>query len=123
VPTDTLELALGVDDNIQIEKKLLKRFVESKGLLGGSKRVTYDLEIRIKNNRSTDEELELKDQLPIAGNEKIKIELIKPAPEKKILNKNNELIWHLALKAGEIKIIPIQYYVEFPADLPVYGLE
>jgi hypothetical protein len=123
VPTDTLELALGVDEGIQVDKSMLKRFVESKGLLGNKKRVTYDLEIRVKNNKTTNERIEIKDQLPDVANEDIKVELLKPAATEIAVKKNNELIWNLTLKAGEERVIPIKYYVEFPADLAVYGLE
>ena len=41
VPTDTLELALGIDESIKCEKILKNKFVESKGLFDGSKTVSY----------------------------------------------------------------------------------
>ena len=57
VPTDTLSLALGVDDRIQIKKVLINKFNESKGLLGGSREITYEYEIQITNNRKTEESI------------------------------------------------------------------
>lgn len=73
VPTDTLELALGIDESIKCEKILKNKFVESKGLFDGSKMITYDYEIKITNNRKTAEDISILDQLPISRNEKLKL--------------------------------------------------
>ena len=51
-------------------------------------------------------------RLASAGDGGVKVWYVRQAPRNP-----------LTLKAGEEKIIPIHYYVEFPADLPVYGLE
>ncbi len=123
VPTDTLSLALGVDDRIQIKKVLINKFNESKGLLGGSRQITYDYEIQITNNRKTEESILVYDQLPIAMNEDIKVELLEPKKEKDELGNDKKLEWTVNLKPGEKKIIPLKYLVEFPNKLNVYGLE
>jgi hypothetical protein len=123
VPTDTLELALGIDESIKCEKILKNRFVESKGLFGGSKQITYDYEIKITNNRKTEENITVFDQLPVAMNEKIKIELITPPEAEMKLNQNKELVWQLNLTPGEIKTVPLKFTVEYPNDVNVYGLE
>jgi hypothetical protein len=123
VPTDTLELALGIDESIKCEKILKNRFVESKGLFGGSKQITYEYEIKITNNRKTEESINVFDQLPVAMNEKIKVEPITPTEEEMKPGQNRELVWNLKLVPGEIKTIPLKFTVEFPNDVTVYGLE
>lgn len=123
VPTDTLELALGVDESIKCEKILKNRFVESKGLFNGSRLITYDYEIKIINNRKTAEEISIYDQLPISRNEKFKTELILPNDMEEKLNDRKELKWNIKLNAGETKIIPLKFTIEFPNNISVYGLE
>jgi uncharacterized protein (TIGR02231 family) len=123
VPTDTLELALGIDESIKCEKILKNKFVEAKGLFDGSKMITYDYEIKITNNRKTTEDISVFDQLPISRNEKIKIELLIPRELEEKLNAIKELKWDLKLNAGETKIIPLKFTVEFPNNVNVYGLE
>ena len=123
VATDTFEIALGIDESILCEKKLKNRFLESKGLFGGSRSVTYDFEIKVTNNRKTEESISVLDQLPVAMNEKIKIELIVPSEKEVKFNQNNELIWQLKLNPGETKIIPLKFTVEFPNNVNVFGLE
>jgi hypothetical protein len=123
VPTDTLELALGIDESIKCEKILKNKFVEAKGLFDGSKMITYDYEIKITNNRKTTESISVFDQLPISRNEKIKIELLIPKDLEEKLNDKKELKWDLKLNPGENKIIPLKFTVEFPNNISVYGLE
>lgn len=123
VATDTFEIALGIDESIKCEKILKNRFIESKGLFGGSRSVTYDYEIKLTNNRKTEEKISVFDQLPVAMNEKIKIELITPSKNEAKFNPNNELVWQLKLNPGETKIIPLKFIVEFPDNVNVFGLE
>ena len=123
VSSDSLELALGIDESIQSEKILKNRFVESKGLFSGNTQITYDYEIQVINNRKTEEKIWVFDQLPVAMNEGIKIELITPPEKEENLNKNKEIVWQLKLNPGEKKILLLKFTVEFPSDINVYGLE
>jgi uncharacterized protein DUF4139/uncharacterized protein DUF4140 len=123
VPSDTLELALGSDEKIQIEKKLIKKYQESAGLLGGSKKITYEYEIQITNNRKSEEMITMQDQLPISMNEDIQLEIILPKKEKDEMKNDFRLEWKINLKPGEKKIIPIKFSIEHPNNLRVYGLE
>ena len=123
VPTDTLELALGIDDKIQIKKVLINKFQESKGFLSGNKQISYEYEIQITNNRPTEESVLVYDQLPIPMNEDIKVNLLEPKKEKEELGNDQKLEWNIRIKPGEKKIIPVKYTVEYPDDINVYGLE
>ena len=123
VPTDTLELTLGIDESIKCEKILKNKFVESKGLFDGSKMITYDYEIKITNNRKTAESISIYDQCPISRNEKIKTELLIPKDLEDKMNDKKELNWDLKLSPGEVKIIPLKFTVQFPNNVSVFGLE
>ncbi len=123
VPSDTMELALGIDDGIKIEKKLKNKFSETKGLLGGDRQITYDYEIIITNNRRSEEEITIIDQLPLAMNEKINIEVIAPKRENKKKGENPKLVWKVKVKPGEQKSLPLKFKIDFPANLRIYGLE
>ncbi len=123
VPSDSLELALGVDQNIQAEKVLINKFNESAGFLDGNVSVIYEYEIRIKNRRSTEVEVIVFDQLPIPQTDEIDVTLYEPAKDIRSLNKERELKWELKLKPGEDKIIPLKFKVSFPENITIYGLE
>lgn len=123
VPSDTFNLALGIDERIQIKRTLINKFQESKGLFGGSKKFIYEYEIQINNTRKTEESISIYDQIPVPMNEDIKVELIEPQKELKDLGNDKKLEWNVKLKSGEKKIIPLKFSVEFPKNLNVHGLE
>ncbi|MBN2010970.1 mucoidy inhibitor MuiA family protein [candidate division KSB1 bacterium] len=123
VANDTLELPLGVDENIQVEKVLINKYNESKGILKGNTKLTYEYEIQVMNNRKTAERVWIYDQLPIPMNERIKIDLLTSDLDDKELDNDKKLEWHPELKAGEKLVIPLKYTVEYPKNQRVYGLE
>ncbi|MBN2411512.1 mucoidy inhibitor MuiA family protein [candidate division KSB1 bacterium] len=123
VPTDTFRLALGVDDAINVERKLVNKFTESTGLLGGKAKVTYEYEIIITNNKKSQEVVTVLDQLPISRNEKIKVQLL--APEEKAVKPDlyNRLKWTLRLQPGAKVTLPLKYQVEYPSGEKITGME
>ncbi len=123
VPTDTIKLALGYDDNIKIKKTLKNKFLESKGFLNGSRKVTYTYEIRITNNRKVPATLTVFDQAPRSMNANLKVSMIQPAKGNAALKKDGRIIWHIHIKPGQSVALPLKFSVEFPADIKVYGLE
>lgn len=75
------------------------------------------------NNRKTEESIRVYDQLPIAMNEKIKIELLNPMIKEDEMDNDRKIEWDLKLKPGEKNILPFKYLVEFPKNQTVYGGE
>lgn len=123
VPTDTLELALGIDERIKVKRVLINKFQESTGFLSGNRQITYEYEIEVINNRPTEEIVLVYDQIPIEMNEDISVELIEPRKEVKELGSDRRLQWTLNLAPSEKKIIPLKYVVTFPQSINVFGLE
>ncbi|HEX9934365.1 MAG TPA: mucoidy inhibitor MuiA family protein [bacterium] len=122
VPSDTLKLALGTDDAVQVERKFINRFTEGKGVLGGKKRVTDEYEITVTNNRRNEIMVSVTDQLPISQNEKISVRLLQPDEREADMDRAKQIQWRLRLKPGEKRILPFKYQVEFPGDVYVQGL-
>jgi len=73
-----------------------------------------------------------KDLVPVSRNEKIVVRLITPAegdlgtaeaPKEVSREADGKLVWRLDLKPGEKREVPLKFSVEYPANLPVAGLE
>jgi uncharacterized protein (TIGR02231 family) len=118
--------SLGVDEAIKVEYKRLNRFEKDKGLLGKKRNVAFDYLITITNNRKTEEEIVVWDQLPIPGDGDIKVELVEPKWKENTaaLKKNEQqyLEWFYGMKAGEKIKIPFKFTVEYPEGKTVSGL-
>lgn len=123
VPNDTFELFLGIDESIKVERKMVNKYTESKGFLGGKKKVTYEFEIVVTNTKQSRETIDVIDQFPISQNEKIKIELIEPDEKEVKIDNQNKIRWRLRLKPGEAKKLNLAYKIEFPSDMQVPGLD
>lgn len=116
---DTLQLSLGKDRSVIINRKKLKDktkeriFVDEKTIL-----TTYEL--KIKNNKSTAINLELTDQIPLSQFKNIKVTLIDS--DGAILNEETGLLtWKMNLKALESKTILFSYELKAPKSKGIAG--
>ncbi len=107
---DTMEVALGSDQNIISTRKKLKD--EEKDQVF-SKRILreFTFEIIVRNNTSSSIELDLEDQIPVSLNEDIKVKLLDKAGAE-YSHPSGKLLWKLQLNPGESKKIKFSYSVE-----------
>jgi uncharacterized protein (TIGR02231 family) len=123
MPGETFDLALGADEGISVKRKLNNRFTEDTGLVSKSKRITYDITLSVQNNKKTAGTLVLIDQIPVSRHEKIVVKVLAPSERESKPDADGILKWTLSLKPGEKRDVPLKFSVEYPADLPVSGLE
>jgi uncharacterized protein (TIGR02231 family) len=125
-PLEEFWTFLGVDEAMKVERKLVNRFEKNEGVLGRRQKVTYEYLITITNNRKSEEEIVVWDQLPISNNQEIKVELLDPKYKEDSPGlKKNEMQffeWYFKPKPGEEIKIPFKFSVEYPADRAVSGL-
>lgn len=127
-PTEEFWTYLGIDESMKVEHKFLKKYEKKETQLFAKNRkvLVYEYQITIKNHKKTQEEIVVWDQLPISGNEQIKVQLLEPAfKENSDSLKKNELEyleWFFKPNAGEEILIPFKFTVEFPQDVQVSGL-
>ncbi|MBA4371809.1 MAG: hypothetical protein C0402_02980 [Thermodesulfovibrio sp.] len=118
---------LGVDGAIKVERKFLKKHQKQEGLFEKKTKMVYEYLTEITNNKKTEEELVVWDQLPIASHQDIVVKLVEPQYEKDspVLKKNelNFFEWYFKVKPGEMIKIPFVFSVEYPPDRQVSGLE
>ena len=122
VPTNgELELLLGVEERITIERELARRDVD-KRLLKDNRQLRYGYKLTAKNLLDTAVKLEVHDHIPVSRHEqiKVKLETAQPAPAEQ--SDLNLLEWHLALPAGAEQTITYDYLVEHPRAMQVTGL-
>jgi len=122
-PSEEFWTFLGVDEGIKVEHKLIKKYED---VSRKKTKLIYDYLITIKNNKKTEEELVVWDQLPISTHEDIKVELIEPkykedTPQLK-KNELNFLEWFFKPGPGEEIKIPLSFSVEHPKDMNIDGL-
>ncbi len=116
-----IELYLGVDDRIKVERELKRREVD-KSLIGGKRRLHYGYEIRLENLLGGQALLMLYDQIPVPRHEDIKVRLDSIDPKPTEQTDLNLLKWKLLLLPNEKRSIRFEFTVEYPQTLEVLGL-
>lgn len=107
---DTMELAIGLDQQVISTRKKLKD--ETKNVILG-KRIqrTFTFEILIRNNSASPITMDVEGQIPVSANDDIKVKLIDPGLGE-YTEQTGKLLWNLKLKPGEVKKIKFSYSVE-----------
>jgi uncharacterized protein (TIGR02231 family) len=120
-PQGEIELYLGVDDRIKVERELKRREVD-KSLIGGKRRLHYGYEIKLENLLEGQASLILYDQIPVSRHEEIKVRLDSVDPKPAEQTALNLLRWELALFPKEKRSLFFEFTVEYPQSLDVLGL-
>jgi len=111
---------------VKVEYKLIKTYRDDQGLFAQRTRYVYQYETKIANNKKTDAEIVLWDQLPVSTDQKIVVKLLDPKYVKDTdslkRNKQDFLEWLMTLKPQESRTIPFSFSVEYPAGANVSGL-
>jgi len=117
---------LGVDEAMKVEHKFLKRKVKQAGMFNKSNVYTYEYLIEITNNKKSQEEIVIWDQLPISNHEKITVKLLMPEyNEDSQIIKMNEykyIEWFFKPSAGEKIKVPLKFSIEYPSGMAIEGL-
>ncbi len=117
---EKFDLFFGTDDQLTVKREELKQYKEA-GIFGKN-RVSYRYRIELKNFRKEPLTLILRDQLPLAGDEEIKISLDDPSIKPDQTDTEGRVTWITPLKAGEQKELTFGIVVEYPKDREVTGL-
>ncbi|RUS67495.1 hypothetical protein CUZ56_01442 [Saezia sanguinis] len=116
-----LDVSLGRDKRIIVERVEDQNNRGTAGLFGGSAQRTFAYTFNIRNTRSEAVQLVIKDQLPVSRDSEVTLNDLKLAGGVHD-DKTGEVKWTLSLKAGEQRNITYSYVVRYPKDANITGL-
>lgn len=120
-PGQPVELFLGADERIHIERQEIERSVD-KNLLGNTARTQLGYRIKIHNLLPDTARLTVLDQIPVSQHPDIKVKLRDATPRPSRQDVQGELTWELELKPQDKFEIVFSVTVEYPKDVRVAGL-
>jgi uncharacterized protein (TIGR02231 family) len=109
---DTLQVSLGKDENIVVQRNSVKQ-KEGSRLLSGKKEERFHYEIKVRNNKGAALKLEITDQFPVSGNDDITVSRIE-STEGKVDDKSGIITWEFILQTKEEKNINLIYTIRYP---------
>jgi uncharacterized protein (TIGR02231 family) len=119
-PGEELELALGVDDRIRVERELVRR-TASKATLSGQKRREAEYRISIGNHGPRAAVVTVLDQVPVSRDDAITVRDVKTSPEPVETSELGEFTWNLKLAPGETKAVTLAYRVDVAKGVELSG--
>ncbi len=119
-PGEELELALGVDDRIRVERELVRR-TASKATLSGQKRREAEYRISVGNHGPREAVVTVLDQAPVSRDDAVTVKDVKTSPEPVETSELGEVTWKLTVPAGETKTVTLSYRVDVAKGVELSG--
>ena len=119
-PGEDVELALGLDDRIRVERKLVRRNA-TKATLGSTRRREVEYETRIENHTPRKARVTVLDQLPVSRDHEITVKPITAEPEPAETTEIGVVTWKLDLAAGQELLIKLGFRVDTGKSVELTG--
>ncbi|MDY6933946.1 MAG: mucoidy inhibitor MuiA family protein [Spirochaetota bacterium] len=121
VPSEKAKLSLGSDDSIKVKRELLKHFTQQKGVMKGLTRTIFRYTITLENYKEEEVKVAIEERVPISQNKELKVQLTEVTDS---INPDYKgvLIWNVDIDSQDKKKLNLEYYVEYPVDKSIVGL-
>lgn len=123
-PGQDHELGFGPDDRIRVRAAIIDEKRADSGIISSTRTETKSYRMTLKSLHERPIAFVVHDQIPVAGNQEIKVELIaKPQPTKRdIDDRRGVLAWEDRLAPDEEKTIDLGWRLSWPATKSImYG--
>jgi uncharacterized protein (TIGR02231 family) len=116
-PKDTLDISLGRDKGVVVER-VKRKSTNEKAVVGGKRTVTIGWDITVRNTKGTAVDLVLRDQHPLSPQSEVEVKL-KEDGGASVNADRGILTWTLKLDPKATRKLGFSYEVKYPKDLPV----
>lgn len=110
--TDTLQISLGRDKNINVKREKVNEFI-SKKFIGSKKEESRGWDISVKNNKSQAINMLIYDQVPVSTLEEIKVDVLEISGAKQDAE-SGEIKWEFTIDPNENKTFSLKYLIKYP---------
>jgi len=120
---EEMELHLGIDEGIKVEREELVRKEDETRIFGKKKERTFKDKITVENLKSHAIDLMLIDHIPVSQHDDIKVSDVKFSKKPTERDPDKEIVkWNLTLAPGGKEEITIEFTVTHPLDMVVIGM-
>ena len=110
--SDTLNISLGRDKRIIIERKQIKDFTRKK-FLGSNIKQTFGYDISVRNTKRENVTITIEEQIPVSKTNKITVELLE-AEGAQVDKITGKVTWKITLKPQQTTKLTLKYSVKYP---------
>lgn len=117
VPKDTLEISLGRDKGIVVER-VKRKTTNEKATIGSKRTITIGWDITVRNTKGTPIDLEVRDQYPLSPQSEIEVKL-EDNGGATVNDRTGMLTWNITLEPKASSKLGFTYVVKHPKEMPV----
>ncbi len=110
--TDTLEISLGRDKSVKVERKKSKEY-NKRQVIGGNNIAYRHWDITVRNGKQVPINIMVEDQFPLSADSKIEVKQEERSGGK-LDDKTNIVTWEFNLNASETKAVQLKYSAKYP---------
>ncbi len=119
-PGEEVELALGLDDRVRVERELVRR-TATKATLGSTRRREAEYRITVANHTPRPARVTVLDQVPVSRDEGITVKELRAEPAPAERSDLGVLTWKLELAPGKSREILLGLRVELAKGVEMAG--
>ena len=119
-PGAEVELQLGVDDRLTVERELVSRETSRK-VVGGLRRTDVGYRITLANHTGRAARVTVRDQIPVSRHEGITVRDVHASPSADETTDLGQLTWLLELRPGATRAIEFGFRLEHSRGLELSG--
>ena len=118
---EPMEVSLGIDEELKVERKDITNRNKKAGFMSSTQHLERAYWIQVTNNTRSSQPVEIRENIPVSKDEKVKIELVKDKTTRGFeLDKHRGFVnWTLKMKRGEEKVVELRYVIHLPEDWKV----
>ncbi len=120
-PGEPMEVSLGMDEELKVERKSIKSRDKEAGALSSTQHLERSWWIQVKNTARSRQTVEVRENIPVSKVDDVEVELVKDKTTKGFeLDKHRGFItWKLNVPRGGEKEIELHYTIHLPEDWKV----
>jgi uncharacterized protein (TIGR02231 family) len=120
-PGEPMEVSLGIDEELKVERKSIDPKNRKAGMLSSTKHLERSWWIQVSNNAASRQTIEVRENIPVSKVEDVEVEILKDKTSKGFkLDKHRGFItWQLPINRGKDKKIELHYTIHLPEDWQV----
>lgn len=117
-PGEPIELSLGVDDELWLDRQDILAIQKEAGFLSGDQTIAQAWRTLLKNRSDRDVVVELREQIPVSKNADIKVTIEEKgtSPGFVVDAVRGHLTWKVSLKKGATESRDLAFGIAFPKD-------
>jgi uncharacterized protein (TIGR02231 family) len=113
---EPIEVSLGIDDEIKVERKTLDDRSRDAAFLSSTKQMLRATRVILTNRAAGAETVELRDNVPVSQIDDVKVEIVgkQTTPGYTLDAARGFVSWSVPLKSGESKDVDLGYAIRLP---------